>query len=47
MTKIICMECKEEVISSDFGHYCINQDCELWDKKILSYEQTQTVDRWE
>ena len=43
--KKICVECKEQVVSSDFGYYCVNQNCEAYDKDILAFEEVETVEK--
>lgn len=37
--KICCSECGEELSTYDYGFYCSNKKCKLYDKNIEAYEE--------
>ena len=36
--QVVCKECNNPLVTSDYGHYCDNIDCKLYDIDMLEYE---------
>jgi len=41
--KYYCKHCGNELVTSDYGYYCCNKKCKLFDKDILAYDNIDDI----